>query len=126
MLSSFPDFKVAFLEGATEFIVGLKHRMEETLEDLPYLRNKLTQPLEQYLNRIYFTVDSLMLKNNGRCLKYVLEELGPDHLLFGSDYPHEAESLETCAQIKDVPGVSDEVKAKILGTNAISLLGGVL
>ena len=123
MLSNFPDFKVAFLEGATEFLVGLKHRMEETLEDLPYLRNKLTQPLDQYFDRIYFTVDSLMLKNNGTCLKYVLEELGPDHLLFGSDYPHEAESLETCALIKGVCGISSEVKEKILGINAMTLLG---
>jgi predicted TIM-barrel fold metal-dependent hydrolase len=52
--------------------------------------------------------------------------LGPDRLLFGSDYPHEAESLETCALIKDISGVSDEAKAKILGSNAISLLGGAL
>jgi aminocarboxymuconate-semialdehyde decarboxylase len=126
MLSAFPDFKIAFLEGGTEFIVGLKHRMEETVEDLAYMRNKLSQPLERYFDRMYFTVDSTMLKNDGRCLKYVLDELGPDHLLFGSDYPHEAESLDTCNLIKNLPGISDHVKEKILGRNAITLLGGAL
>jgi predicted TIM-barrel fold metal-dependent hydrolase len=64
-----------------------------------------------------------MLKDDGRCLKYVLEELGPDHLLFGSDYPHEAESLETCGLIKNLPGIADDVKEKILGRNAIALMG---
>jgi predicted TIM-barrel fold metal-dependent hydrolase len=93
---------------------------------LPILGINGLSLLERYFDRLYFTVDSTMLKDDGRCLKYVLEELGPDHLLFGSDYTHEAESLETCALIKNVPGIADEVKEKILGANAIALLGGKL
>ncbi len=41
----FPEFRFAFLEAGAEFAIVLKHRIEENLEQIGYLREMLAHPL---------------------------------------------------------------------------------
>ena len=86
----------------------------------------LTGPIDKYFDRFYFVVDDLLLEEGGKRLVGAVEELGADHLFFGSDYPHDDGHLDTVTKIKQVKDISDEVKEKIVGGNAISFMGGSL
>ena len=125
MMDAFPEFNFLFLESCAEFAVPLKHRTKESIEELPYLRDMLTHPLDHYFDRIYYLMEGYMLENGGSLLSYLLNEVGADNLLFGSDFPHE-DSLEMCRKINDTAIVPKEAKEKILGRNAAKLLGNDL
>jgi aminocarboxymuconate-semialdehyde decarboxylase len=123
MMDVFPEFRFAFLEAGAEFAIVIKHRIEENLEQIAYLREMLAHPLEWYFDRFYFLMDDRMLKNEGKILQYAIEELGADHLFFGSDYPHPDGHLDTAAQLNDLSGISESKKQQILGGNAVMLMG---
>jgi predicted TIM-barrel fold metal-dependent hydrolase len=54
---------------------------------------------------------------------YVAEEIGADKLLFASDFPHyDAIFPGAVSAVRAQSGISDEVKAMILGGNAARLL----
>ena len=86
----------------------------------------LTGPIDKYFERFYFVVDDLLLEGNGKRLSGAIEELGADRLFFGSDYPHDDGHLDTVTKIKQMKGLSEQVKEKIVGGNAISFMGGSL
>jgi aminocarboxymuconate-semialdehyde decarboxylase len=124
MMDSFPEFRFAFLETGAEFALLLKHRIEDNLEIVGYLRNQLAHPLEWYFERFYFVVDERLLRDGGALLKDAIRELGPDHLFFGSDYPHHGRGdLDMINQLRQLDGVAEETKEKILGNNVNQLLG---
>lgn len=119
----FPDLRFAFLEVGARFAIDLKDRIEENLEQITYLREMLAHPLDWYFERFFFLVDDRMLENNGRVLKYALDELGPDHLFLGSDYPHTDGHLDTFRRVNELTWVPSEVKEKLLGTNVEAFVG---
>ena len=126
MMDSFPEFRFAFLEAGAEFAIVLKHRIEENLEQIGYLREMLAHPLDWYFDRFYFLMDDRMLENKSKILRYAIEELGADHLFFGSDFPHLDGDLGTAARVKELDGLSTDMQEKILGQNALTLMGGKL
>jgi len=123
MMDSFPEFRFAFLEAGAEFAVMLKHRIKENLEQIGYLRDLLSNPLEKYFDRFYFLVDDVLLEEDGKRLRYAIEELGVDHLFFGTDYPHLDGHLDTCTKVRELSWLNQEAKEKILGKNVEILLG---
>jgi len=122
----FPEFRFAFLEAGAEFAIVLKHRIEENLEQIGYLREMLAHPLEWHFSRFYFLVDDVLLEADGKRLGYAIDELGPDCLFFGSDYPHADGHLDTCAKVKGLSWLDERVKEKIFGKNVETLMGGAL
>ena len=126
MMDSFPELRFAFLEVGARFVLDLKDRIEENLEQIGYLREMLAHPLEWYFDRFYFLVDEQMLEGDGRVLRQVMEELGEDHLFLGSDYPHTDGHLETFGRLKRISWLSNETKEKLLAKNAEAWLGQTL
>jgi aminocarboxymuconate-semialdehyde decarboxylase len=126
MMDSFPEFKFAFLEAGAEFAIMLKHRMRENLEQISYLADMLTRPLDEYFRRFYFLVDDVLLEESGKRLRYALEEIGEDNLFFGTDYPHTDGHLDTCNKIADLSWLNLQAKEKILGGNVQNLIGDEL
>ena len=122
-LDSFPELRFAFLEAGAEFAIVLKHRIEENLEQIGYLREMLAHPLEWYFDHFYFLVDDRMLANDGKLLRYAIDELGADQLFIGSDYPHTDGTLDTFAQVKALNWLPPESREKMLGKNAETLIG---
>jgi aminocarboxymuconate-semialdehyde decarboxylase len=126
LMDSFPEFNFSFLEAGAEFAVNFKHRLKENVEQIGYLQDMLTGPIDKYFDRFYFVVDDLLLEEGGKRLVNTVGELGADRLFFGSDYPHDDGHLDTVTKIKEVKGISDEVKEKILGGNTMSSMGDSL
>jgi aminocarboxymuconate-semialdehyde decarboxylase len=123
MMDVFPELRFAFLEVGARFAIDLKDRIEENLEQITYLRDMLAHPLEWYFERFYFLVDDRMLDNNGKFLRYAIEELGPDNLFLGSDYPHTDGHLDTFGRLNELGGLSKDIKEKLLGANVEALMG---
>lgn len=123
LMDAFPEFRFAFLEAGAEFALLLKHRIEDNLGIVGYLQNQMAHPLDWYFERFYFVVDERLLRNQGELFKCAINELGPDQLFFGSDYPHHGRGdLDIIDQLRKLDGVSDEVKEKVLGGNVNQLL----
>jgi len=57
-------------------------------------------------------------------LDELIDAIGVDHVLFGSDYPHPEGLAEPCSYVDHLPpSVSDEDVAKIMGGNLGQLMG---
>jgi aminocarboxymuconate-semialdehyde decarboxylase len=125
MMDNFPEFSFAFLEADAEFAIVLKHRIEENLGGVPYLKDMISHPLEWYFDRFYFLAEGEMIENDAKRLRHAIDELGGEHLIIGTDMPHTdgIENIEAIGKIKSLAGISDEVKNNILGGNALTLMG---
>ena len=54
----------------------------------------------------------------------LIDVMGIDHILFGSDYPHPEGLAEPCSYVDHLPeGLSDDDVAKIMGGNLGQLMG---
>ena len=126
VMDSFPELNFSFLEAGAEFAVNFKHRVKENVEQIRYLQDMLSGPVDKYFDRFYFVVDDLLLEEGGKRLGSAIEELGANHLFFGSDYPHDDGHLDTAAKINALSSLSSEAKEKILGGNVLNFMGGTL
>jgi aminocarboxymuconate-semialdehyde decarboxylase len=56
-------------------------------------------------------------------VRLALDFAGPDHILAGSDYPHQIGSIPLMMRTIEQLAVEEDVKRKIAGENATALLG---
>jgi len=120
VLELFPGLRFAFLEAGCGWLPYWLQRMQEHYErraaELPLMKR---EPREYVIGGgCYFGTEP-----DEASLPAVLEEIGDDFLLYGSDYPHTDSkfpySVKYVRERSDLPEVS---KAKILGRNAVSYL----
>ena len=56
-------------------------------------------------------------------LGMLIELMGADHILFGSDYPHPEGLAEPCSYVDHLPsGMEDDDVAKIMGGNLAGIM----
>jgi aminocarboxymuconate-semialdehyde decarboxylase len=60
---------------------------------------------------------------NPDAVKFAISFAGVDHILAGSDYPHQIGSIPLMLQTLDTLDLDDASKEKIRGGNAARLLG---
>lgn len=117
LFDRFPDIRVASLENGASWLEPLLHRLERTYRKMPkaFSRN----PLETFRKHVYvapFYEDSI---------EKVVELIGVERVLFGSDWPH-PEGLGTPLDyFKDISKLSAEQTQRVMSTNLKSLLEGV-
>jgi len=116
LLERFPQLKLLFhhLGGTAPFLLG---RFEAIYEDSGA---ELPRRPTEYFKRLYF--DTVCYASEP--LELTLRLVGPDHLLFGTDFGCPTEGLvrpkETVRLIREL-SISEEDKSKIFGGNAVSL-----
>ena len=97
----------------------LAERLDRGYRAFPDCRVNIDQPPRHYLKQFYY--DTVNFDANAQ--KLAIAFAGADHVLAGSDYPHQIGSIplmrETIAEME----VSDKERAGILGGNAAGLLG---
>jgi aminocarboxymuconate-semialdehyde decarboxylase len=106
---------LAHLGGAIPYIA---ERLDRGYEAFAECRRNIDRPPSEYLRRFYFDTVNFDVA----ALRLAIAFAGVDHILAGSDYPHQIGSLEKMLASIEKLGLSMEDKEKILGRNTRKLL----
>jgi predicted TIM-barrel fold metal-dependent hydrolase len=98
--------------GVLPYLMG---RVEEQTEVKRRARDHIRQPPMAYYRQVYLDLVSPALP----ALRYAVDFMPPDRLLFGSDHPWVA--IETLLDLVRALGLPKEVQERILGSNAREL-----
>src|SRR5271166_5076560 len=101
--------------GSFAFLLG---RLENAWHHHPVARGECEHPPSYYLNR--FNADSAVFDQ--RSLQFLVETMGADRVMLGSDYPFPLGEERVGSLIRQ-SNLSQEAKAKLLGRNAARFLG---
>jgi aminocarboxymuconate-semialdehyde decarboxylase len=97
----------------------LAERLDRGYRAFADCRQHVDRPPSEYLRQFYYDTVNF----NPSAVRLALDFAGPDHILAGSDYPHQIGSIPLMMEtIRDLD-VNDAVKTKIFGANAAALLG---
>ena len=111
------NLRICFAHGGGSFAF-LLGRLENAWKNHPVARGKCELPPSHYVDR--FLVDSAVFDQ--RSLRLLVEVMGSDHVMLGSDYPFPLGEHGIGTLIRE-SHVSAETKSKLLGGNAEKFLG---
>jgi len=112
-----PELRICFAHGGGSFTF-LLGRLENAWHRREMVRGLSSAPPSTYLDR--FDVDSAVYDE--RALRYLVDVMGADSVLLGTDYPfplgeeHPGEVIRSCA-------FGPDVEDRLLGANALAFLG---
>lgn len=101
--------------GSFAFLLG---RLENAWQHHPVAHGVCELPPSRYVNRFY--VDSAVFDE--RTLQFLVGTMGPARVMLGSDYPFPLGEHRVGSLIRS-SNLSEDVKALVLGGNAVSFLG---
>jgi len=107
---------LSHLGGAIPY---LAERLDRGYTAFSECRKHIAQPPSVYLKRFYY--DTVNFDPDAIALSIAFA--GAEHILAGSDYPHQIGSIEKMLESIRALRVSEEDRARILGGNAAQLLG---
>ncbi|HSC27311.1 MAG TPA: amidohydrolase family protein [Vicinamibacterales bacterium] len=96
----------------------LAERLDRGYRAFADCREHIGRPPSEYLRTFYYDTVNF----NPSAVRLALDFAGPDRILAGSDYPHQIGSIPLMLQTIRELEVSGEVREKIFGGNAVSLL----
>ena len=109
--------RICFVHGGGSFAF-LLGRLQNAWQHHPAARGVCQLPPDRYLNRFY--VDSAVFDE--RALEFLVETMGAEHVMLGSDYPFPLGEHHVGELIRS-SHLTDRTKARLLGENAINFLG---
>lgn len=116
----FPDLRMGFMEGGCTWVPWMMDRLDYEYGSMlgVAVRQKIKRrPSEYFRDGDNFWVG---FECGERNLKYTIDAIGSERILYASDYPHEPseeEILEELPEFLDNPEYSDEVKHNIVYKN---------
>jgi predicted TIM-barrel fold metal-dependent hydrolase len=115
LLTRFPDLRIALVENGGDWVPGFLQHLHEVHRKMPQLFDE--DPVEAFKRNVWispFYEDDLGM---------LIELMGADHILFGSDYPHPEGLAEPCSYVDHLPpGMPDDDVAKIMGANLAGIM----
>jgi predicted TIM-barrel fold metal-dependent hydrolase len=114
-LTRFPALRVATVENGTEWVPFLMDRLERAYRQTPNMFPE--PPLDAMRRNVYFHP---FWEDN---LRGLIDHVGIDRVMFGSDYPHPEGLTEPRDYFPQLVGMSDDEIRKIMHDNAMDFLG---
>jgi len=111
----FPELKVAAVENGANWVRALLGDLGDVYHKMP--QEFAEDPRQAFLRNVY--VNPFWEDN----LQALVDLVGPDHVLFGSDFPHPEGLADPIAYVDELEDMDDGVKAKIMGGNLAGLMG---
>jgi aminocarboxymuconate-semialdehyde decarboxylase len=102
--------------GATPY---LAERYDRGYRAFAECRKNISKPPSEYLKQFYYDTVNF----NPDAVKFAISFAGIDHILAGSDYPHQIGSIPLMLETIEKLDLDIESRKKILGGNAARLLG---
>jgi predicted TIM-barrel fold metal-dependent hydrolase len=96
----------------------LAERLDRGFEAFEDCRANIQRPPSEYLKRFYYDTVNF----DPRALELAIKFAGVNHILAGSDYPHQIGSIPRMLESIAGLGISEADKAAIFSTNAARLL----
>jgi len=117
VVEQFPGIRwvLGHLGGAIPY---LAERLDRGYSAFKECREHISKKPSEYLKEFYYDTVNFDVK----ALQFAVDFAGVDHLLAGSDFPHQIGSLEKMVTSIEELNISDEEKAGIFGENAADLL----
>jgi aminocarboxymuconate-semialdehyde decarboxylase len=112
------SLRLAFAHGGGSFAF-LLGRLENAWRNRDLARGRSAHPPSHYLDRFY--VDSAVF--DPRALRLLVEVMGEDRVMLGSDYPFPLGELRVGKLVRDMQALSEPARAKLLAGNAARFLG---
>lgn len=112
-----PKLRVGYMEGNCSWLPWWLWRMEEQLElaGAKEMPSCTKSPFEYFNSNCWITTEP-----DEPGVRYVIEEMGDDRILWESDYPHpDSKYPFSSKHFLELPKVSIESKTKILWKNAL-------
>ena len=97
----------------------LAERLDRGYRAFADCRQHISKPPSEYLKHFYYDTVNF----NTDAVEFAIKFAGVDHILAGSDYPHQIGSIPLMIETINKLFVDDETKRKIFGGNAAALLG---
>ncbi len=114
LFDRFPRLKVLCVEAGAGWAPYIMDRMDEKYEHLGWTFPLKLKPSDYFRRNIWVVAEP-----EERTIGSVMELMGEDRVLWGSDFPHVDSTLEAPRLIrKSVEGLSDARRIKVLGANA--------
>lgn len=119
VIENFPNIKwvLGHLGGTIPYIA---ERLDRGYEAFKQCRENISRPPSYYLKK-YFYYDTVNF--DVKALQFAIDFAGADHIVAGSDYPHQIGSLEKMISSIGQLNITAEERAGIFGENAARLLG---
>jgi aminocarboxymuconate-semialdehyde decarboxylase len=117
-----PELKIVIVHGGGT-LVFLRGRLNSAYEASgweahPYYRQNITQPPSAYLQRLYYDSCALSPESN----KFVIDTMGADHVVFGSDYPYDIGDPEGKRSVPVIDALPTDAREKVYRGNALRVL----
>ena len=109
-------FVLSHLGGTIPYIA---ERIDRGYEAYPEVRVNIKERPSFYFKRNCY-YDTVAFEP--RALQFALEFAGPEHVLLGSDYPHQIGDMGKAVRVIENLPISAEVREKVIGANAVNLL----
>jgi aminocarboxymuconate-semialdehyde decarboxylase len=118
-----PALKLVIVHGGGN-LVFLRGRLNAAYEATgweadPYYRKNISQPPSAYLDRFFYDTCALSPASN----RFVIDTMGVDRVIFGSDYPYDIGDPEGRRSIPVIDALPEAAQQKIYWGNALTLLG---
>ncbi len=114
-LTRFPRLKVASVENGSDWVPHLLDGLGKVYNRMPQMFPE--RPVEVFHRNVY--VHPFWETEIHR----LVDLLGADHVLFGSDYPHPEGMAEPLSYLDELAGLGDAAIRRIMSENANALLG---
>ncbi|MGI9603790.1 MAG: amidohydrolase family protein [Acidimicrobiales bacterium] len=115
MFARHPKVRVAAIENGSMWVRPLLDELAVTYGKMP--QEFAEDPVETF--RRHISVSPFYEEN----INELIELIGPDRVLFGSDFPHPEGLADPVTFLSELDGQTDEVRTKVMGANLATLLG---
>jgi aminocarboxymuconate-semialdehyde decarboxylase len=109
------SWMLTHMGGALPYLAERSDRGYEAFADC---RRNISKPPTEYFKRLYYDTVNF----NPDAIEFAITFAGADHIVAGSDYPHQIGSIPKMLDSLRRINVSDSDRQKILGGNAVKLL----
>jgi aminocarboxymuconate-semialdehyde decarboxylase len=121
VLERFPGVKICLCHGGG-FVPYQIGRMDRGYAAVPSrTRENISTPPSELARRLYY--DTVL--HNPKALAFLVDQVGVDRVLMGSDYPFEMGDPEPVETVETIPGLDKGQRDMILGGNFTSILEGM-
>ena len=119
VLEELPSLRLCVVHGGG-YLPFYASRMDHAWRHRPEGRHHIPdRPPSSYLRRIY--VDCLVY--DPAHLAFLIQQMGPDRVVVGTDYPYDMGYDDPVGLVEATPGLAAQDRARILGGTAATLLG---